>query len=89
MYSGKSEISFKFNSDKNMILKRKNLKTHESYVRQSSNRITENYYLKNRNTKLSKNKLLTSEFKLHIFKVTYLPNSTNCYLKNGNIFINI
>ena len=75
IYSGKPDISFKFNSDKNVILKRENLKTKESYVRQISNRIRINYYLKNGNIYLSKNKSLLSEFKSYIFKVTYLTKS--------------
>ena len=32
IYSGKPDISFKFNSDKNIISKRENLKTKESYA---------------------------------------------------------
>ena len=44
IYSGKPDISFKFNSDKSIISKRENLKTKESYVRQISNRIRANYY---------------------------------------------
>ena len=37
IYSGKPDISVKFNSDKNIISKRDNLKTKESYVWQISN----------------------------------------------------
>ena len=33
-YSGKPDISFKFNPDKNITPERENLKTKESYVRQ-------------------------------------------------------
>ena len=33
IYSGKPDISFKFNPDKNIISRRENLKTKESYVR--------------------------------------------------------
>ena len=42
-------IADKFDSDKNIILKRENLKTKESYVRQILDRIRSNYYLKNVN----------------------------------------
>ena len=42
VYSGKPDISFEFNSDKNIILKRENLKTKELYVRHISNRINTN-----------------------------------------------
>ena len=49
LYTGKPDISFKFSSDKNIISKRENLKIKESYVRQISNRIRTNYYLKKGN----------------------------------------
>ena len=49
IYSGKADISFKFNSDKNIISKRENVKTKESYVQEISNRIRTNYYRKNGN----------------------------------------
>ena len=48
-YSGKPDISFKFNPDKNITPERENLKTKESYVRQIYNRTRTKYYLKNGN----------------------------------------
>ena len=49
IHSGKPDISFKFNSDKNIISKKSNSKTKELYFRQISNGIRTNYYLKNGN----------------------------------------
>ena len=49
IYSGKPDISFKFNSGQNINSKRDNLKTKESYVLKILNGITINYCLKNRN----------------------------------------
>ena len=49
IYSGKPDTPFKFNSDKNLILRRENLKTKESSFRQILNRTRTNYYLKNGN----------------------------------------
>ena len=75
IYSDKPDISFKFNSNQKIISKRENLKTKELYVRQISNRVRINWHLKNGNIQLSKNKSLISEFKSHIFKVTYFTKS--------------
>ena len=90
IYSGKPDISFNFNSGKNIISKRENLKTKQYYLRQISDKIKTNYYLKNGN----KSKSLTSEFQSQIFKVAYLIKSHifkdyEHYLKNGYIYIYI